>query len=78
MKLHFAAAYVGESESKFLDEVKYGKWPKGLRDGGNVHWFREDLDAALDRLKPVGADNKNAAGAGAAADDDGCDDVIGS
>ena len=55
MKLHFAAAYVDESETKFLEGVKVGKWPKGTRDGGNVYWFIEDLDAALDRLKPGGA-----------------------
>jgi hypothetical protein len=55
MKLHLAAAYVDESESKFLTGVKAGKWPAGTRDGGNVYWFLEDLDAALDRLKPVGA-----------------------
>jgi len=54
MKLRFAAAYVDESEGKFLQGVKAAKWPQGSRDGGNVYWFIEDLDAALDRLKPVG------------------------
>jgi len=78
MKLHFAAAYVDESETKFLEGVKAGKWPQGTRDGGNVYWFLEDLDAVLDRLKPVGANNKDAAKVGAAADDDGWEDVIGS
>jgi hypothetical protein len=78
MNLHFAAAYVDESETKFLEGVKAGKWPQGTRDGGNVYWFLEDLDAALDRLKPVSADNKEAAGVGTAADDDGWEDVIGS
>jgi len=53
MKVDLAAAYVGESETKFLASVKAGKWPPGNRDGGNVYWFIEDLDAALDRLKPV-------------------------
>src|SRR5215510_11093397 len=52
MKLHLAAAYVDESETKFLDGVKRGKWPVGTRDGGNVYWYIEDLDAAADRLKP--------------------------
>jgi hypothetical protein len=55
MKLRFAAAYVDESETKFLQGVKAGKWPRGSRDGGNVYWFIEDLDTALDRLKAVGA-----------------------
>jgi hypothetical protein len=53
MKLSLAAAYVDESESKFLAGVKAGKWPHGRRDGGNVYWYLEDLDAALDRLKPA-------------------------
>src|SRR5215467_8290822 len=52
MKLHLAAAYVDESETKFLDGVKRGKWPGGTRDGGNVYWYIEDLDAHADRLKP--------------------------
>jgi hypothetical protein len=55
MKAPMAAAYVGESESKFLTGVKAGKWPKGTADGGNVYWYREDLDAILDRMKPGGA-----------------------
>jgi hypothetical protein len=52
MKAALAAAYVDESQTKFLAGVKSQKWPDGLRDGGNVYWFIEDLDAALDRLKP--------------------------
>jgi hypothetical protein len=51
MKLPMAAAYADESISKFQKGVKAGKWPRGHRDGGNVYWFLEDLDAALDRLK---------------------------
>jgi hypothetical protein len=66
MKLHLAAAYVDESETKFLAGVKSGKWPKGSRDGGNVYWFIEDLDAALDRLKPAGT-----------REDDGWSDYVG-
>jgi hypothetical protein len=44
--------------------VKAGKWPQGTRDGGNVYWFIEDLDAALDRLKPVGAKGREPDGWG--------------
>jgi hypothetical protein len=78
MKLRFAAAYVDESETKFLQGVKAGKWPQSSRDGGNVYWYKEDLDAAVDRLKRIGADNKNAAAVGTDADDDdGWEDVIG-
>jgi hypothetical protein len=64
MKLRFAAAYVDESENKFSQGVKAGKWPQGSRDGGNVYWFIEDLDAALDRLKPVGAKGREPDGWG--------------
>jgi hypothetical protein len=53
MKLSFAAAYVDESQSKFLSGVKAGKWPEGSRDGHNTFWYREDLDRVLDRLKPT-------------------------
>jgi hypothetical protein len=66
MKAALAAAYVDESESKFHDGVRTGKWPKGIKDGGNTYWFIEDLDAALDHLKP-----------NAATDDDGWGDYIG-
>jgi hypothetical protein len=62
MKLRFAAAYVDESESKFLQGVKAR--PQGTRDGGNVYWFIEDLNAALDRLKPVGATGREPDGWG--------------
>jgi hypothetical protein len=55
MKVQLAAGYVDESETKFLTGVKAGKWPQGCRDGGNIYWYREDLDAALDRLKPGGS-----------------------
>jgi hypothetical protein len=72
MKLSFACAYVDESETKFLAGVKTGKWPHGARDGGNVYWFREDLDTALDRLKSAdveaGMQDKN---------NDSWDDFIG-
>jgi hypothetical protein len=53
MKLHLAASYVDESETKFRGGVRSGKWPAGTPDGGNVYWYIEDLDAALDRLKPA-------------------------
>jgi hypothetical protein len=55
MKAWMAAAYVGESESKFQTGVKSGKWPQGVADGGNVYWYHEDLDDRLDALKTNGA-----------------------
>jgi hypothetical protein len=67
MKLHFAAAYVDESETKFLAGVKAGKWPHGSRDGGNVYWYIEDLNVALDRIKPAAGARR----------DDGWEDYVG-
>jgi len=51
LKAWLAAAYVGESESKFRCGVGSGKWPHGIADGGNVYWYREDLDDRLDEMK---------------------------
>ena len=57
MKASMAAAYVGESESKFRRDVDAGKWPQGIADGGNIYWYREDLDDRLDALKTGAAAN---------------------
>ena len=54
MQADLAAKYCGVSKSKFLTNAGR-KYPKGVRDGGNVLWYREDLDLALDRLKGEGA-----------------------
>jgi hypothetical protein len=77
MRVGFAAAYVGEPVSTFLKGVEDGKWPKRHKDGGNVYWFIEDLDAALDRQKSAGPDNENAADFGTDADEDEWGDCIG-
>lgn len=49
-----AAAYVGVSRTKFLEEVDTGIWPKGERRGGRVIWDRVKLDKAWDRLEESG------------------------
>src|SRR4051812_47338686 len=54
MQVRFAAAYIGISPSKFLRDVIAGRLPRPFKDGGNRLWYREDLDAVLDREK-VGA-----------------------
>lgn len=51
MQAPLAAAYCGIGVTKFLTQVKAGRLPAGQQDGGNRLWYREDLDAALDRLK---------------------------
>ncbi|HEX9768463.1 MAG TPA: hypothetical protein VGA50_04730 [Kiloniellales bacterium] len=55
MKAATAAAYLDEGLNTFLRRVAAGLYPPGLALGGNRYWFREDLDAALDRLKQAGA-----------------------
>ena len=55
MQDDLAAAYYGVSLSKFRSGVRKGCYPAGVKDGGNVLWYIEDLDSALDALKhPTG------------------------
>lgn len=51
MQEDMAAAYYGVSLSKFRSGVRKGYYPTGLKDGGNVLWYIEDLDSSLDNLK---------------------------
>ena len=55
MQARFAAAYCGVSQTKFLRDVKAGRYPKPVKDGGNSLWYIEDLDHSLDQLKGEGA-----------------------
>lgn len=50
MKVDYASAYVDESPSTFRSRVDDGIYPPARRIGGNCYWFREELDAALDKL----------------------------
>ena len=50
MSAPLAARYVGRSASGFWAGVGT-KWPEPIRDGGKVLWDKNDLDAAVDRLK---------------------------
>ncbi len=49
MRAATAAAYMDVSEQTFLDRVKAGAYPAGIRDGGVRVWLRDDLDALIDR-----------------------------
>lgn len=51
MQEDMAAAYCGVSLSKFRSGVRKRHYPAGVKDGGNVLWYVEDLDSALDNLK---------------------------
>ena len=44
-----AAAYVGVSAPKFLEDVAAGKWPPGRQDGRRVIWDKVLLDRYYDR-----------------------------
>ncbi len=51
-----AAAYVGVSKKKFLDEVQAGIWPQGDKRKGRIIWDRVLLDRAFDQRSGI---NKN-------------------
>ncbi|MCT8000588.1 hypothetical protein NZL82_01710 [Sphingomonas sanguinis] len=53
MRAPAAAYYCGVSENAFLDRVKAGIYPAGIRDGGCRVWLRDDLDAMIDRQHGV-------------------------
>lgn len=49
MRAPTAAAYLDVSEQTFLDRVRAGTYPAGVRDGGCRVWLRDDLDAMIER-----------------------------
>ena len=49
MRAATAAAYLDVSEQTFLDRVRTGIYPPGIRDGGVRVWLRDDLDQLIDR-----------------------------
>ena len=49
MQVGAAAYYVGLSETCFLDRVKAGAYPPGIKEGGVRIWLRDDLDASIER-----------------------------
>lgn len=49
MSAALAAKYLGISIGKFLNDVKAGRYPPAAEDGRLRLWFKDDLDAAIDR-----------------------------
>ena len=49
MRVEAAAYYVGLSVTCFLDRVKAGDYPPGIKDRGIRAWLRDDLDASIER-----------------------------
>lgn len=49
MRVGAAAYYVGLSVTCFLDRVKAGDYPSGIKDRGIRAWLRDDLDASIER-----------------------------
>ncbi len=65
MQRDMAAAYCGVSVTKFNSGVRNEVYPEGVKDGGNILWYIEDLDDALNVIKFVtgGASSANDADA---------------
>jgi hypothetical protein len=69
MRAPAAAYYCGVSEQTFLDRVRAGDYPAGIRDRGCRVWLRDDLDAMIDRRFGITADGAaNDGGRATAAD----------
>ena len=51
MKADLASDFVDESQSTFRKRVEDGIYPPGRQIGGNRYWFREELEAACDKLR---------------------------
>jgi predicted DNA-binding transcriptional regulator AlpA len=51
MRADRAAAYLAMATSTFLELVKEGLLPKGVKVKGMMMWDRYDLDSAFDELK---------------------------
>ncbi len=50
-KVDLASAFVDEGESTFRKRVEDGIYPQGKQIGGNVYWFLEDMQAAVNELR---------------------------
>lgn len=57
MRAPTAARYLDVSEQTFLDRVRDGIYPAGVRDGGCRVWLRDDLDGLIDRQFGVAAND---------------------
>jgi len=54
MKVDLAAAFVDEGVSTFRKRVEDGIYPRGKQIGGNIYWFLDDLQAAVNALRDNG------------------------
>jgi len=53
MQRDLAAVYCGVSATKFNAGIRDEIYPRGVKDGGKILWYIEDLDDALDAIKFV-------------------------
>lgn len=51
MQRDLAAVYCGVSVTKFNAGIRAGIYPKGVKEGGRILWYIEDLDDALNAIK---------------------------
>lgn len=57
MRAPTAAAYLDVSEQTFLDRVRAGSYPAGVRDGGCRVWLKDDLDRLIEAQFGVAAND---------------------
>lgn len=51
MQRDLAAVYCGVSVTKFNAGVHDKVYPEGIKDGGRILWYIDDLDEALNAIK---------------------------
>jgi len=60
MKRATAAEYCDMSEAAFEREIAAGRIPTGVSFGGRIHWRKEAIDKALDRVSGEVVDDAEA------------------
>lgn len=50
MKRKTACEYLDMSEGSFEKEILAGRFPSAIKVGGRDHWYKEAIDAAIDRM----------------------------
>ena len=50
-----AAAYIGVSPGTLDQDIRAGRYPRGVKVGGRILWDRKALDVAVDRIHGTGA-----------------------
>lgn len=51
MQRDLAAVYCGVSVTKFNAGIRAGTYPIGVKEGGRILWYIEELDKSLNAIK---------------------------